>query len=514
MKKVYQLFVFSVAAFALAACSENKMDEINKDLSVAYDVNAKFIVPDVELRTSQNIVGGDLNTYFGSYVEYWAGTHNQLFKAEKRDAEVRLASTFNNTWGTIYENIRNAKIIIAKCADDASGKDAGDTFIRGVGEVMLAYNLAIATDVYGDTPYTQVGDVNKYPYPVAESQESIYTAIFDLLEAAIDDFGNGSNTLGNYDLIYGGNVNKWIQFANGLLARYTMRLINRSSDKDADYQAVIDYVDASFASPADQASMAYNNGNQNPLFDFQWSRDGISSCTSMYNKLMERNDPRAERVYWHSSDWEHLSSADVEEFLAPTGDPVESQYEYTYDIFTFAEVAPVHYLSYHELQFLKAEALCRQNKTAEAKDVLKGAIAAAFENFEINVQAAMNAPSINAYGGLEPADENAMTAELAEEYFDTTVEALFDADPLKETLLQKYIGMWGANGETVETYADIRRLKAEDKDIYELENTGDFPLRAPYGQDDVVANPNITKIYTDAGTYVFTEPVWWAGGSR
>jgi len=103
---------------------------------------------------------------------------------------------------------------------------------------------------------------------------------------------------------------------------------------------------------------------------------------------------------------------------------------------------------------------------------------------------------------------------VAEAYFDATVEALFDANPLKETMIQKYLGLWGANGETVETYADIRRLKAEGKDVYELMNTGKFPLRAPYGQDDVVANPNITKIYTDGGNYVFSENVWWAGGSR
>ena len=438
----------------------------------------------------------------------------QLFKAEMRDAEVRLASTFNNNWGTIYENIRNAKIVIAKCADDAEGKDAGDAFVRGIGEVMLAYNLAVATDVYGDTPYTEVGDVEKYPYPQAESQESIYKAIFELLDAAIADFGNGSNTLGSYDLIYNGNIGNWVKFANGLKARYTMRLLNRSSSKDADLQKVVSLVDASFASPAEQASMAYDNGNQNPVFDFQWSRDGISSCTSMYNTLMARQDPRVDRAYWHSGAWVHLPSGAVEDYLAPTGEPTESQYVYMYDIFTFAEVAPVHYLSYHELQFLKAEALVRLGKTAEAKDVLKGAIEAAFENFEVSVQAAMNAPSINAYGGLDPADENAMTAEVADAYFTDSVEALFDADPLKETLMQKYIGLWGANGETVETYADIRRIKAEGKNIYELENPGKFPLRAAYGQDDVVANPNIKKLYTNGGEYVFTENVWWAGGTR
>ena len=516
MKKAYQLIktglIFSVAAFAFAACSENFMDEINRDPSVSTDVTAKFILPDVELRTAQNIVGGDFNTYFGSYVEYWAGTHNQLFKAENRDAEVRVGSTYNNNWSTIYANIRNAKLIVAKSQDDTNTPDA---FARGLGEILLAYNAAIATDVFGDTPYTQVGDPDTYPYPVADTQESIYKDVFALLDAGIQDIKAGSNTMGQYDFIYGGNAGLWVKFANGLKARYTMRLLNRSANKNSDLEKVIEYVDASFASASEQASMQYDGSNQNPVFDFEWSRDGISSCTSMYNKLMAREDPRAERVYWDPSYWSHFSAEEVEEALAPTGEPEESQYVYAYDAWFFAEVAPIHFLSYHELQFLKAEALVRLGRTEEAKEVLKGAVEAAFENFEVNVAAALAAPSVNAYGGLDDPGSDPLSAEDADTYFDDVVAPLFDADPLKETMIQKYIGLWGANGETLETYADIRRLKAEGKgSIYGLINPGQFPLRCPYGQDDIVANPNIAKIYTDAGNYVFSENVWWAGGSR
>lgn len=518
MKKIFQLskvgLVIAVAALSFAACSENYMDEINRDPSVTLDSYAKFLVPDIELRTAQNIVGGDFNTYFGSYVEYWAGTHNQLFKAEKREAEVRTSSTFNNNWGTIYENIRNGKIVIAKCADDGDTKDAGDSFTRGVGEIMLAYNLAVATDVFGDTPYTELGDPERIPHPKIDTQESLYQEVFRLLNAGIDDITNGSNSLYNYDFIYGGNANAWIKFANGLLARYTLRLINRSSNKSADYNKILGYIDNSFASAADQASIQYNTGNQNPMFDFQWSRDGISSCTSMYSKLMARNDPRAERVYYDPYFWCHYYSDEVEELLAPTGDPVECQYEYAYDIFAFAEVAPVHLMSYHELLFIKAEVLCRQNKKEEAKAVLLDAIKASFANFEVNVTAAGNAPSINAYGGLDPLDNDPLTDEDAEAYFTESVVPLFNANPLKETLIQKYIGMWGANGETVETYADVRRLKAEGNDVYGLVNPGKFPLRAPYGQSDVIANPNVTAAYVDAGNYVFTDNVWWAGGTH
>ena len=514
MKKAYQLIktglVLSIAALAFAACSQDKMDEINRDLSVSTDVTAKFILPDVELRTAQNIVGGDFNTYFGSYVEYWAGTHNQLFKAENRDAEVRVGSTFNNNWSTIYGIIRNAKIIIAKGSEEATA----DPFARALGEIMLAYNIAIATDVFGDTPYTQVGDVNEFPYPEADTQESIYKEVFTLLDAALKDLGDASNTMGQYDFIYGGDKALWTKFANGLKARYTMRLLNRSSSKDADLKNVIKYVDASFASASEQASMQYDGSNQNPVFDFEWSRDGISSCTSMYGKLMAREDPRAERVYWHPAYWNHFSSADVANYLAPTGEPEETQYVYAYDAWFFAEVAPVHFLSYHELQFLKAEAQVRLGQTEAAKETLKGAVEAAFANYEVNVAAALNAPSVNAYGGIDDPESDPLTVEDADAYFDEVVAPLFDADPLKETMIQKYIGLWGANGETVETYADIRRLKAEGKDVYGLINKGKFPLRCPYGQDDIVANPNITKLYKDAGNYVFTDNVWWAGGNN
>ena len=512
MKRLFKYFILIGTVLGTIACSEDFMDEINKDTSSPLDVNAKFLIPDIEIRTAQNVIGGDFNTYFGAYIEHWVGTHNQLYQAEIRGAEVRVSSTFNNTWGTIYENIRNAKIVVSKCSE--GGAEDGNKLAKAVGEILLAYNVAAATDIYGDTPYTQVGDFSTYPAPSADKQSDIYNDVFRLLDDAIANLDGASNTLGGYDILYGGDAAKWKKFAQGLKARYTMRLILKSSNKETDCQKVIEYVDASFASASEQATIRIYDGvsAQNPLFDFEWSRDGISSSTSMYNKLIARNDPRADRVYYDPSSWSFYSAEVAEELLAPNGEPMESQYEYCYDSFFFAEIAPVHFLSYHELLFLKAEAQCRLGN--DAKATLKKAVEAAFVNFEDNVQAAQNAPTVNGYGGLEPLPGEALDAAAADNYFDSEVAPLFDADPFKEIMTQKYIAFWGANGESVETYNDVRRLKAENKDIYEFANTGKFPLRAAYGNDDVVNNPNISQLYTDAGNYVFTENVWWAGGSR
>jgi len=72
---------------------------------------------------------------------------------------------------------------------------------------------------------------------------------------------------------------------------------------------------------------------------------------------------------------------------------------------------------------------------------------------------------------------------------------------------------WNADGESTECYNDVRRLKSLGEDIYGLQNPGKFPLRCPYGNDDTTTNPNIQAAYGD-GQYVFTENVWWAGGTR
>lgn len=51
------------------------------------------------------------------------------------------------------------------------------------------------------------------------------------------------------------------------------------------------------------------------------------------------------------------------------------------------------------------------------------------------------------------------------------------------------------------------------EEYIKLDNPYKFPLRAPYGADDVSANPNVEAAFGN-GQYVYTDPVWWAGGSR
>ena len=110
--------------------------------------------------------------------------------------------------------------------------------------------------------------------------------------------------------------------------------------------------------------------------------------------------------------------------------------------------------------------------------------------------------------------ENAVEViKSANTYFENQVKPLFAVNPLKETMIQKYLALWGASGEATETFNDIRRMKGLGENFVTLANTKKFPLRMPYGNSDVVSNPEVKAAYGD-GQYVYSEPVWWAGGTR
>ncbi len=524
MKPIYH-FIQSLLLLALAfslfsGCSEDVMDRINKDGDHTTEVPAKYTLADVITSTAFNGIGGDFNTYFASYVEHEVGISNQLYRAETRQGEPSSSTTFNNIWNSIYATLKNARIVVARCSE--GGPQEGNYTTKGIGEVMEALNTGLLADAWGDTPYSQAAlpTLNngqpQYLNPGVDSQEAIYKALMQLLDDAIADLPQGdqhtTGSAGVYDLVYQGDSEKWIKLAYGLKARYTMHRLYRATDKSAELGKVLDYIGKSFTSADEQAAFAiYDVTNLNPLFDFQWSRDYFAASESMSKKLIARKDPRADRAFIDKN-WMQVTPDSTSFYMAPNGTPKPVQYTYNTSVFVFSQTAPTLLLSYHELLFLKAEALCRLNRNNEAKVVLKDAVIAAIANFENSVNAAMKAPLVVSNGGLTETTA-AITPEKAAGYFDTEVAPLFDANPLKETMVQKYIAFWGASGESTECYNDIRRMKANGENFVELQNPNPFPLRCPYGDEDVNANPNVNKLQGD-GKFVYSEPVWWAGGKR
>jgi len=213
-------------------------------------------------------------------------------------------------------------------------------------------------------------------------------------------------------------------------------------------------------------------------------RDYYSASQSLHDKLVARGDPR-DNVFFEP----HPDAGGAVEF-APNG--TANQVQGFYSISAISTItAPTYLLSYHELEFLKAEAYVRTGNLALAEAALRKAVTAAFQKENIG-----------------------LTAANADSYFNTSVSPRFNSNPLSEVMNQKYIAFY--EEEASEAYNDYRRLKAMGDDVIHLDNplnTNRFPMRFSYASSDVTTNFNIRDAYGD-GMYVYTEEVWWAGGTR
>ena len=121
--------------------------------------------------------------------------------------------------------------------------------------------------------------------------------------------------------------------------------------------------------------------------------------------------------------------------MADNGTAESVKYEYNTPIFVYSQTCPTLLMSYHELLFLKAEALARLNRKDEAANALKDAVVAAIANAETGVSAAFNAPTVKSYGGVKETTK-AITATEAEEYLSKYVNPLLVAYPVKDVMVQ------------------------------------------------------------------------------
>lgn len=483
MRELINIFLASILVFALGSCSEDVMDDINRDVDHPTDIPTRLIITDAMTSTAFSVVGSDLAFYASVYIEHNVGIYNQFYNAEIRSGEPISSTTYNNSWDGMYTNLYNLKVVIEKCSE--GGSEAGNYHTLGIAQILSAITLATLTDVMGDVPWTEALQPGVIFTPVLDTQEAIYANIFSFLDEAIANLDKTTvyPSLGTQDFIYGGNIGLWKKLAYGLKARYAMRL----SLKTPDYANVIAYADQSFASAAEQALFEYNGStSKSPFYMIFKDRNYYGASQSLHNKLVFRADPRDE-IFWMP----HPEASDQTTIaFAPNGNPIQVQGSYSISALSNI-TAPTYLLSFHELQFLKAEAYVRLNNLPLADTALRKGITAAFAKGNIGLNAS-----------------EALT------YVTNSVRPLFNANPLSEVMNQKYIAFF--EEEALEAYADYRRLMAMGDNVIVLENpknTTQFPWRFTYGSDDVTTNKNVRDAYGD-GTYVYSEKVWWAGGTR
>jgi len=464
--KTIKIFFLALLPFLFVACSEKVMDDINKDVNDAATMPASNMLPDVELRTAFETTGTDIAWYATVYIEHDAGTWAQSADADKRLSQ-ESSSLFDNNWNSVYSVMMACNTIINK-TDPATGSEPDNFWARGIAQVLLAYNLAVTTDMWGDVPWTEAMKGAESMRPKYDTQESIYVAIQALLDDAVVNLGKTTLSVPNFDYIYAGKQDKWIKAAYSLKARYALRLINKDNNAAANALANIP---KGFTSAAD--AMIFNKftsaaTGQNPWYQFMIDRSHLSSSATLFNYMAERNDTNRMAKYFTK-----IGNAYKP---APSGTAEETQGGvYSVSAVTAnGATAPIPLMSYHELKFIEAEAKFRTGD-ATWKAALQAAVEASFT-----------------YAGATIGT-----------YFANQVEPRLTAgNELNEILTQKYIAFY--EYEAIESYNDYRRTGIPTMNNPNNATTG-FVNRFPYALSEVSNNAaNVPAIS------VYTDKVWWA----
>lgn len=248
-----------------------------------------------ELLLRQVIYGyGDAMSYEGFVAGNLLSQHFSMIDFNLFDRHaLNSPQEGGNPWPILYTALRDNETIL-----ELSRANPAQAVYEGPALVMKAYLTMTLTDMYGDVPYFEAfqGRATGVTTPRYDAQEDIYLAdggILDNLEkavAAIDGY-TGAIALGG-DILFDGDLEGWVRFANSLRIKAIMRISGRVAP-DGTLQDIFDegrYINA----PDRDATFAFTAGQPNN-YPLSIARIGIFNV--------------------------FLMSATAEEILAPLADP-------------------------------------------------------------------------------------------------------------------------------------------------------------------------------------------------
>ena len=355
------LLLLALFGFALVGCTDGSLLVENQNPNATTDPSVSGLLSSSIQETSSDVIpsAAGATSY---YVQHLASPSGS-------DLDQHYESRFGVTWSSVYNVLADTDALIERAEAENSPHYAG------IARVIQAYNLGLATDLWGAIPYEQAlqgreGEIT----PAYDDQQAVYSDIQSLLDTALQDLNAESSTFapGNDDFVHGGDLQKWRRTAWALKARYR----NHLTKKDAyDPQTVLDAVDNAMQGNEDDAQMDYaNDPADNPWHNvFEEQEGGILGghlseqlVKEMDGTLYGPVDPRLQVAITDSADTEGPSPTPL--FAGSrNGEGAGDFYNHIEgDRYYAAEDAPIFWITYAEVKFIEAEAALRANQPSRA----------------------------------------------------------------------------------------------------------------------------------------------------
>jgi len=302
MKKL--LILLTVLLVLGTSCKKDflSVDEFNPNSASA--VPANLVLPAALNNTARDFTQPD--NY--QFISFWyglmsiSGGYSQPTNLTQYNL---LASDYQNNWRNHYENLLNYDYI------EKAASTVNQQSFKAIAKIMKVYIYQTLVDVYGNIPYSEALQTDKgILKPKYDAQQTIYEDLVVQLDAAmtlITSTPADADPVGAYDIVYQGDMGKWLKFANTLKLRilvnqadmsgrtaYITGALATTPSTAADYMGV---GDGALANPG-----YLNSANKmNPFWENFYKQDGSQQADGLgyyvcgqdaADFLTSNNDPR------------------------------------------------------------------------------------------------------------------------------------------------------------------------------------------------------------------------------
>ncbi|GAB4024108.1 SusD/RagB family nutrient-binding outer membrane lipoprotein [Spirosoma gilvum] len=392
MKSIKQLLMGLLIGLSIIVVGCKDYLEVNNNPNQVTAATPELVLPDALAATgwylTGNAPGGNTGSFYflNLWMGYWNWSGN--YSIATSDKNYQFTQSFNNSiWSSAYLNLKNYNYI------DVQGATLNEPILRGMAKIMKALHFQLLVDTYGDVPYTSALQGTSNILPTYQSGQAIYEDLFRQIDTAMVLLNSGTGTVnpGTNDIMFGGDISKWLKFGNTLKLRMLLRQSERA-DRASFIQTQLATIKASgygFLGPGENASVnpGYTNSQnqQSPLYGAFYAING--NPTTLNNQLKgnlygitfykQTNDPRLGAYYRP---------------VAGTANTFNGTYFGTIDPLVNSQVSDIGpgvlknvgqsspILQSHESLFMQAEAAQRGWITGDPKTLYQSAITESFIN--------------------------------------------------------------------------------------------------------------------------------------
>lgn len=477
---IKQILLLITAVLGLTACT-NDFEEINTNPNAPVSVQPSLLFRQVIYNYGEEM------SYEGFVAGGLLGQHMTALDFNLFDRHaLKSPQLGGNPWPIFYRNLRDNEIII-----NQSQANPAFAVYEGPALIFKAYMTAGLTDIFGDVPYTEAfRGLDGVVQPKYDLQEDIYLqpgGILDNLDKGIVAIQNYNSAIPlQGDVLFNGNLDAWVRFANSLKIKALMR-ISSKENVNSRLQAIYDgqnYISSNFQN----AVFNFTSGEPN---NFRMARlragdfNNFVMSETMEEVLEGLNDNRINVLFrprvnnGNGDNFEGLLNG----IDASVTSVSLSDYSLAGTVFRENTAAlDANYMTAWETNFLLAEAAQRGLINAPAQTLYETGVAQAFQYWN---------------------------TQLPANYLTTT--AAYNANgnnPIQQIITQKWIASV-ING--YEGWIEYRRTGFPVlKNVSASLNNGLIPVRMPYPADEAALNStNYNTAANATNNNSIDVPVWW-----